>query len=273
METITKEILTSNGETRKIQYTILFDTILKVEGIDLQEYDEIETIEFSSKILNHQVNIIERNVLDNREKSINNIILHPIKKIILGPSIKGVQESAFFKVNVSCVDFGKCKIIGTEAFAMSTISTVIFNNPIKVIGMCSFRGCTNLTEVQIKSSCENILDKAFSDCTKLISFKHNGNINFIGVYAFTGCSSLKKFIWPEKSKVIKYGTFYRCYKLNNIIINNESISIIDDFDATKIKKIDITNAKVYFLSDDVCDNSKIKIIKPFYGVQMPSPLA
>lgn len=276
-------VKTTKGETRNITFIWEYQEILQVVGEDLQEGDVIECLEFPDCFsfprpgcgpLEFKVFLIGSNVLGSTETEDegvnpeNLLINHKINKIIIGKFIKGLRPGAFENADVDTVEFGFCKNISPNAFSHSSISNLEFNSGVGIIGDYAFFDCNNLTSVSFKSSCECIGRSAFKRCTHLESVEHTGAINTIESFAFSDCKNLKSFIWPESCKVINYKTFEGCESLEEVKVANDTISIYEDFFTTQVHNLDLSKVFYLTLSDDIKENTKLKIIKSLYGCEM-----
>lgn len=67
---------------------------------------------------------------------------------------------------------------------------------------------------------KGIGEKAFQDCTNLLSVKFNDNITNISSYAFQNCLKLKKIEIPSNITSIGHGAFYGCSNLGELIIDD-----------------------------------------------------
>ena len=106
-----------------------------------------------------------------------------------------------------------------ENFAVNnnTIQTVYISNGISIIENNSFRSCTKLTDVEIKSV-EKVGNYAFYGCTLLNHIGLNDSLESIGEESFAGCSELANVILPNNLKQISYGLFMNCTRLTEIEI-------------------------------------------------------
>lgn len=106
-----------------------------------------------------------------------------------------------------------------ENFALNnnTLQTVCISNGVSIIKNNSFRSCTKLTDVEIKSA-EKVGDYAFYGCTLLNHIDLNDSLESIGKESFAECMELVNVILPNNLKSISYGLFRGCSKLTGIVI-------------------------------------------------------
>ena len=96
------------------------------------------------------------------------------------------------------------------------IKTVVVEEGITSIGYETFRGCSNLTSIELPEGITSIGTSAFYDCSNLTSIELPEGITSIGTYAFSGCSSLTSIELPEGITSIGDGTFRYCSSLTSI---------------------------------------------------------
>ena len=94
------------------------------------------------------------------------------------------------------------KTIGNEAFAFCTALKTVEIGSIQgttakgaVIGMCTFKGCTALSDVKLGKDIKEIGAYAFYE-SKISSMQTLKNVEKIGSQAFGKCTSLSKFYIP-----------------------------------------------------------------------------
>jgi len=99
-----------------------------------------------------------------------------------------------------------------------TAKNVSIPKGVKTIGIESFSGCKNITEVTIPDSVIGIGKYAFSGCSKLVDMIIPQSVSSIDSGAFSNCSSLKSVIIPNGVKIIRDYTFSECSSLNSVTI-------------------------------------------------------
>ena len=140
----------------------------------------------------------------------------------------------------------------------SSLTSITIPDSVTSIGGSAFSGCTSLNYVDF-SSIENLLSISFSDYySNPLNCGHNlyfggelvtdleipQGIEFIPVYAFSGCSSLTSITIPDSVTSISDYAFYGCSALTSITIpdsvryiRNSSFS-----DCTSLTSIDLPDS-------------------------------
>ena len=92
----------------------------------------------------------------------------------------------------------------------------------------TFKGCTNLTNIEIPTSVTSIGNYAFDKCTSLTTIKIPESVTSISSGAFLNCTSLTTIEIPESVTSISTCAFDNCTSLTTIKIP-ESITSIGDY--------------------------------------------
>ena len=101
----------------------------------------------------------------------------------------------------------------------------IIPNSVTSIGYYAFKGCSNLTSINIGEGVTSIGFRAFYDCTGLTSITIPNSVTTIDYEAFYNCKGLTNIIIPESVTTIEVYTFYGCSGLTNIRIPSSVTSI------------------------------------------------
>ena len=146
------------------------------------------------------------------------------------------------------IDGYKVLKIGNYAFYNCTsMESVTISNSIESIGIGAFCDCTNLKNIDIRTSGNNIIriyDAAFSHCTSLKSIVIPGNVEFLWVQGgctFGYCTSLKNVVIENGVTVISGWVFAHCPSLESISIPDSVTEIQAGafFNCTSLKSITI----------------------------------
>ena len=108
-----------------------------------------------------------------------------------------------------------------------SIKNVIIENGAMSIGDRAFCDCSGLMSVTIPNSVTSIGDMAFEGCSSLTSITIPNSITIIGWFAFEKCGSLTSVTIPNSVTSIGVGAFHSCSSLTNITIPDSVTSIGD----------------------------------------------
>ena len=107
---------------------------------------------------------------------------------------------------------------------LSSLKTVRFEDDSALTYLTGFRGCCNLTTVDLgkNSKVTNISINAFENCTKLSAIEIPNTVKNIESNAFAGCTSIKSIIIPEGVTWIYKNAFAGWTKDQIIYVENLS---------------------------------------------------
>ena len=90
----------------------------------------------------------------------------------------------------------------TSDNSLSQIKKIIVEEGITRIGNCVFAGCTNLQNIVLPKTLQEIGEHSFVDCKSLKEFSISEGVTSIGEGIFYGCSTLEKISFPSTLKEI-----------------------------------------------------------------------
>ena len=121
--------------------------------------------------------------------------------------------------------------IDTKIFkGNTTITSVKLSANIIRIEANTFEGCTSLVMVDTKgcTALKELKNRAFQNCTSLISFEFPENVNNIGTMCFDGCSKLNNVTFAGNSWTGSTSTsdqFSNCTSLESIVLPESVINL------------------------------------------------
>ncbi len=126
-----------------------------------------------------------------------------------------VRGGLEFELNGSKSEY---TVIGKKDYEVKSIviPSEIDGIPVTKISERAFYNCTELISIEIPDSVKEIGWYAFYNCTELESIKLSANIEDIGIYTFYNCRSLSEISIPERLKSIGSFAFEDCKKLESI---------------------------------------------------------
>ncbi len=122
-----------------------------------------------------------------------------------------------FRILVSVTEIGQGAFRGC-----SNLTSIDIPNSVKIIGDSAFSDCTNLSMITIPNGVTRIGDSAFANCTKITSIEIPDSVTKIGDWAFDNCNSLILIKIPDSVKDIGYGVFSICNALQQIIVDEKN---------------------------------------------------
>jgi len=118
--------------------------------------------------------------------------------------------------------------IGDYAFrGCGNLTSIEIPNGVTSISGGAFNGCSNLTSIEIPNGVKIIDIETFMYCSSLISIQIPDGVTSIRDSAFLGCSSLENIEIPEGVTSIGFRAFLGCSSLENIEIPEGVTSIGD----------------------------------------------
>ena len=124
---------------------------------------------------------------------------------------------------------GSVTSIGNGAFrGCSELTSVNISDSVNAIGNGAFAGCSGLTSITIPASVTSIGEEAFHGCSGLTSITIPDSVTSIGSGAFDGCSELTAISLPNSVTSIGDCAFFECNNLFSIVIPDSVLSIGDN---------------------------------------------
>ena len=104
---------------------------------------------------------------------------------------------------------------------VESITSIVVEDGIDVIGKNCFIGCTEVTSVTLAQSVRLIDNGAFYGCSSLEEITLPDRLRRIGESAFFACSSLKSINVPDSVTAIGNGAFMKCYALESVKLSSK----------------------------------------------------
>ena len=113
------------------------------------------------------------------------------------------------------------------------------------IGECAFGGCKALEQVTIPSSVAKLGTCAFCDCINLAHVQLNDGLNIIGDDAFSGCEALQQMAIPTSVTKLGSGSFRDCSNLTALQVEEGALQFIGNrafCDCTALQQVTIPSS-------------------------------
>ena len=121
---------------------------------------------------------------------------------------------------------GDGAFFGGGAFLNCTaLQSVTFPPTITKLGHGAFKGCSNLTEIQLNDGLRAIEERAFHSCEALQKVTIPSSVIKLGSNAFAACSNLAQVQLKEGLKLIEMGAFSHCKALQKVNLPSSAINL------------------------------------------------
>lgn len=132
--------------------------------------------------------------------------------------------------------------IGVEAFMNTNLSQIILPSTLKGILASAFKGCKNLTHIDLPYGLEYLGPSCFSS-TALSSITIPDTVTSLSEKCFSGCNNLEKVLLGNNITEIESDAFTFCGKLTSISLPDSLQSIGSGaFSCTKIQTISLPDS-------------------------------
>lgn len=136
-----------------------------------------------------------------------------LESVILPPSIRTIQEWAFFGCSsLTNIEFpNNLEEIELRAFSNCTaLESIILPEGLSVLGDYAFTACVNAKTISLPSSLNSLPFCCFQSCLKVESVVFPEGITNVGQAAFYMCHALHEVQLPESLTVIMKDAFADC---------------------------------------------------------------
>ena len=147
-----------------------------------------------------------------------------IKWKIVDSNEDGMDDTLVISGNCDMENYDGAKYTPWFPYA-NNISSVIIENGVTSVGMCSFEDFKNLENVSFGNSIKLIGQSAFENCVNIKKVTIPDGVIKINGSAFEGCSSLEKIAIPDTVTDIGMRAFYNCKKLTYVKMSKELVNL------------------------------------------------
>lgn len=144
--------------------------------------------------------------------------------------IKGVKPApeGTFEIPARLAGRAVYGIINETFKEQNGITNLVIATGIREIGVCAFKGCTNLVSVTIGDDVDCIDTEAFAGCEKLAAVKIGDYLGLIKADAFDGTKFLEN-AEAEHQALVLGGHLYTYFSTNETYAVPAEVKIIDDY--------------------------------------------
>ena len=132
---------------------------------------------------------------------------------------------------------------------------------VKKIGASAFKNITEIKKVILKEGLEEINSASFRGCTNLEEVEFPTTLKYVGSNVFNGCKKLKSAIIPEGMDEVPAGYIYGCETITEITVPGTVKTIqAKAFGKTSIKKLVFPNSVEDIIRDAFAEATKLEEI-------------
>ncbi len=169
---------------------------------------------------------------------------HTLNRVTLSDNLVEIGNRAFFDTqSLTAIHFPEgLKIIDSNAFAFSGLTSVVLPNSVETIGAAAFSENKNLAFVDLPDNLQIISSSLFSGDGKLASIELPNTLESIGSYAFEA-TGLTSITIPSSVETISRKAFISCSKLTSVTLF-EGLRSIEQyaFVGTKLVSVNIPSS-------------------------------
>jgi hypothetical protein len=168
-------------------------------------------------------------------------------------------------------------MIGDSAFSKcSALKNVTFeeNSKVELIGDWAFSNCTALESINL-TACKRLANIgqssstisngcAFANCSslKVVDLSQCTNLATICFNAFSGCTSLESFVFPDSVQLVGYDILENCTSLTTVTVGktfspqmfnplgSSNVVKTNFFGCTGLEKLIVPEENIYFTTDE-----------------------
>lgn len=147
-----------------------------------------------------------------------------IKWEIVDSNDDGMDDTLVISGNGDMEKYDGAKYTPWYPYA-NNISSIIIENGVTSVGMCSFKDFKNLENISFGNSVKIIGQDAFENCVSIKTITIPDGVIKIEGDSFGGCSSLEKIVIPDTVTDIGMRAFYDCKKLTYVKMSKNLVNL------------------------------------------------
>ncbi|MBR2341048.1 MAG: leucine-rich repeat domain-containing protein [Clostridia bacterium] len=180
------------------------NTLQEIDGFAFAECQSLESVTIPNSVT------LIRNAFQS---------CYSLTNVVLPDSLKDLSEEIFlYCSNIKGIEYENGIYLGNTKNpyfillrAVSTdITSVVVHKDTKLIHTDAFKGCENLTDINIEASLTRLAFRAFRGCKSLTNIVLPDTLTTIGQYAFEDCVNLKSVTFSSAVNLIELSAFEDC---------------------------------------------------------------
>ena len=248
-------ISTSAFENSALESIYLPASLIDLQTMCFKNCTSLSEVSFSNNAFNNS-----------DEKVLNELVFEnctSLKEITLPDSITTIKENAFKDATSLLTINTKASEVDSNAFNNTAFSksftdgivnfngillqytgnasNVVIPNDINIIGKNAFKGNNKVITIHIPTNVETIKESAFENCSSLKEIIVDGktsSLKDIENNAFSNCVALENISFSNAINKIGEYAFYNCYKLKNVTLESEYLSVIEKYSFANCNSLD-----------------------------------
>ncbi len=190
------------------------------------------------------------NNLTSIEVDNNNSNYTSIDGVLYSKDMKKILKYPAKKDDISYNIFDGVETIGIGSFqGCSNLTNIGIPNSVIKIDEYAFSNCTNLTNLELPSNLSTIGDSTFLCCYKLINIEIPDGVKTIPARMLEGCVSLKNVKMSKGVDKIHISAFSNCISLINLKIPNKEI-VVDKYFGNYFQVICTMNSEMHKYAEE-----------------------
>ena len=144
--------------------------------------------------------------------------------VVIPKGVTEVGERAFYRAPVTSLKFEEgVKVIGQSAFSpCSNLKDITLPESLEELGEFAFSCCASLEEIALPKGLSTIHRSAFSMCKRLKHIELPEGLEELNESVFLGCSGLKKAFIPRGVRFVHNRAFADCTSLLRITVDSDN---------------------------------------------------
>ena len=176
-----------------------------------------------------------------------------ITYVVIAEGVEKVDENAFSECTAlsEVVIPESVTFLANSSFFCTAITSISLPG-VQTIGSAAFKGCANLTDVNLGDKITVIGSSAFARCVSLAEFNIPESVTGLGGYVFEECTLLTSVTIPDGVLTLDSVTFGGCTNLETVYIGSglTTIGVMEFVNCPSLVSIEVSEDNASFKSVD-----------------------